>query len=113
MRCRIKSATASTPARRGEPARWACLCVVLICDCQRFQPSDREGNAAPFPSRVSPARCLEATKESLADHVESRMKVAELAKSAIGFPPMQRGASFGLSAIKEQIAAAMKKNAGN
>jgi arylsulfatase len=33
-------------------------------------------------------------------------KVADLAKSAIEFPPMQRGASFNLEAIRAQIAAA-------
>jgi arylsulfatase A-like enzyme len=38
-------------------------------------------------------------------------KVAELAKSAIEFPPLQRGASFGLSAVKEQIEEAVRKHA--
>jgi arylsulfatase A-like enzyme len=41
-----------------------------------------------------------------------QQKVAELAQSAIEFPPLQRGASFGLSAVKAQIEAAMAKNAG-
>jgi arylsulfatase A-like enzyme len=41
-----------------------------------------------------------------------QQKVEELAKTAIDFPPMQTGASFGLSAVKAQIAEAMKKQAG-
>jgi arylsulfatase len=41
-----------------------------------------------------------------------QQKVAELAQTAIDFPPMQAGASFGLSAVKAQIAEAMKKQAG-
>jgi arylsulfatase len=41
-----------------------------------------------------------------------QQKVAELAQTAIDFPPMQAGASFGLSAVKAQIAEAMKKHAG-
>lgn len=41
-----------------------------------------------------------------------QQKVEVLAKSAIEFPPLQAGASFGLSAVKEQIMDAIKKNAG-
>jgi arylsulfatase A-like enzyme len=41
-----------------------------------------------------------------------QQKVLELAQTAIDFPPMQKGASFGLSAVKAQIEAAIKKNAG-
>jgi hypothetical protein len=32
-----------------------------------------------------------------------QQKVAEMAKTAIEFPPMQKGASFNLDAVKEQI----------
>ncbi|MDB5650042.1 MAG: putative arylsulfatase [Hyphomicrobiales bacterium] len=38
-----------------------------------------------------------------------QQKVEELAKTAIEFPPMQRGASFGLSAVKAQIEDAMRR----
>jgi arylsulfatase len=41
-----------------------------------------------------------------------QQKVGELAKTAIEFPPMQHGASFGLSAVKAQIEEAAKKHAG-
>ena len=41
-----------------------------------------------------------------------QQKVEELAKSAIEFPPLQAGASFGLSAVKAQIMEAMKNHAG-
>jgi arylsulfatase len=41
-----------------------------------------------------------------------QQKVEELAKTAIDFPPMQAGASFGLSAVKAQIAEAMRKQHG-
>jgi arylsulfatase A-like enzyme len=41
-----------------------------------------------------------------------QQKVAELAKTALEFPPMQAGASFGLDSVKAQIAEAMKKQAG-
>ncbi|GAA5505966.1 arylsulfatase [Novipirellula caenicola] len=39
-------------------------------------------------------------------------KVAELAKTAIEFPPMQKGASFNLKAVKEQIQAAVQSHHG-
>jgi hypothetical protein len=39
-----------------------------------------------------------------------QQKVEELAKTAIEYPPMQRGASFGLSAVKSQIEDAMRKH---
>jgi arylsulfatase A-like enzyme len=38
--------------------------------------------------------------------------VAELAQTAIEFPPMQKGASFNLEAVKEQIEKAMQSHAG-
>ena len=37
-----------------------------------------------------------------------QQQVAKLAKTAIEFPPMQKGASFNLDAVKEKIADAMK-----
>ena len=36
-------------------------------------------------------------------------EVAKLAETAIEYPPMQRGASFNLDAVKAQIEEAMKK----
>ena len=39
--------------------------------------------------------------------------VGELAQTAIDFPPMQKGASFNLSQVKEQIEAAIKARAGD
>jgi arylsulfatase len=36
--------------------------------------------------------------------------VGKLAMSAIEYPPMQKGASFNLDAVKEKIAAAMAKH---
>ncbi|AUW46718.1 arylsulfatase [Rhizobium leguminosarum] len=41
-----------------------------------------------------------------------QQQVGELAKSAIEFPPMQKGASFNLDAVKAQIEEAMKAKAG-
>ncbi len=41
-----------------------------------------------------------------------QQKVAELAKTAIAFPPMQKGASFNLEAVKSQIEAAAKAHHG-
>jgi arylsulfatase len=38
-----------------------------------------------------------------------QQKVGELAKTALEFPPMQKGASFNLQAVKEQIEAAIAK----
>jgi arylsulfatase A-like enzyme len=38
-----------------------------------------------------------------------QQKVEELAKTAIDFPPMQRGASFGIAGVKAQIEEAMRK----
>jgi len=39
-----------------------------------------------------------------------QQKVEELAKTAIEFPPMQAGGSFGISAVKAQIEEAMRKH---
>ncbi len=38
--------------------------------------------------------------------------VGKLAQTAIDFPPMQKGASFNLEAVKEQIAKAQAAQAG-
>jgi hypothetical protein len=38
-----------------------------------------------------------------------QQKVGELAQTAIDFPPMQKGASFNLQAVKEQVEAAIAK----
>jgi len=38
-----------------------------------------------------------------------QQKVGELAQTAIEFPPMQKGASFNLAAVKEQVEAAIAK----
>jgi arylsulfatase A-like enzyme len=42
-----------------------------------------------------------------------QQEVAKLAKTATDFPPMQPGASFNLSAVKEKIEKAMSNRAGN
>jgi arylsulfatase len=39
-------------------------------------------------------------------------KVAELAKTAIEFPPMQDPASFNLEAVKQQVEATLKNQRG-
>ena len=42
----------------------------------------------------------------------SSRRVAELAKTAIDYPPMQDPASFNLDAVKKQIEAAIKNKPG-
>jgi len=44
--------------------------------------------------------------------VEVQQKVAQLAETAINYPPMQSPASFNLAAVKEKIDAAMKSHEG-
>jgi arylsulfatase len=44
--------------------------------------------------------------------VQVQQKVAELAQTAIDYPPMQAPASFNLAAVKEKIDAAMKSHEG-
>jgi arylsulfatase len=41
-----------------------------------------------------------------------QQRVAELAQTAIDYPPMQAAASFNLAAVKEKIDAAMKSHEG-
>jgi hypothetical protein len=41
-----------------------------------------------------------------------QQEVGKLAQTAIEFPPMQKGASFNLEAVKEQIEKAMQSHAG-
>jgi hypothetical protein len=41
-----------------------------------------------------------------------QQEVAKLAQTAIEFPPMQKGASFNLEGVKEQIEKAMQSQAG-
>lgn len=43
----------------------------------------------------------------------AQQQVAKLAQTALEFPPMQRGASFNLEAVKAQIEKAMKSQAGD
>jgi arylsulfatase len=42
-----------------------------------------------------------------------QQKVAELGQTAIDFPPMQKGASFNLEAVKAQIEKAIAARHGN
>jgi arylsulfatase len=44
--------------------------------------------------------------------VTVQQRVAELAKTAIDFPPMQAPASFNLEAVKAQVDEAIKNQAG-
>ncbi|NLS67509.1 arylsulfatase [Bradyrhizobium brasilense] len=44
--------------------------------------------------------------------VHAQQEVGKLAQTAIEFPPMQKGASFNLEAVKEQIEKAMQSHAG-
>jgi len=44
--------------------------------------------------------------------VDVQQKVAELAKTAIDFPPMQAPASFSLDAVKAKIDEAIKSREG-
>jgi arylsulfatase len=41
-----------------------------------------------------------------------QQEVGKLAQTAIDFPPMQKGASFNLEAVKEQVEKAMQSHAG-
>ncbi len=41
-----------------------------------------------------------------------QQEVAKFAETAIEFPPMQKGASFNLEAVKEQIRSAVQSRAG-
>ena len=41
-----------------------------------------------------------------------QQEVAKVAQTAIEFPPMQKGASFNLEAVKEQIEKAIQAQAG-
>ena len=42
-----------------------------------------------------------------------QQQVAKLAQTALDFPPLQRGASFNLEAVKAQIEAAIKSRTGD
>ena len=48
------------------------------------------------------------TNTDTADIDATVQQVAALAKTAIEFPPMQKGASFNLEAVKDQIEAAIQ-----
>jgi len=45
--------------------------------------------------------------------VFAQQEVARAGQSIIDYPPMQRGASFNLEAVKEEIQKAMKSHAGD
>jgi arylsulfatase A-like enzyme len=45
--------------------------------------------------------------------VAAQQEVARASQSVIDYPPMQRGASFNLEAVKEQVQQAMKSHTGN
>ena len=68
---------------------------------------------APDPSAIE--QRMAAMREQEANErrfVFVQRRVAELAKTAIEFPPMQKGASFNLEAVKAQIEAAVKARHG-
>jgi arylsulfatase len=44
--------------------------------------------------------------------VHMQQQVAKIAETTIEFPPMQRGASFNLDAVKAQVGAVMKAHSG-
>jgi arylsulfatase len=61
----------------------------------------------------SPAYMNEFFAREFWRFVYVQQKVGELATTAIDFPPMQKGASFNLQAVKEQIEAAIAKGHPN
>jgi hypothetical protein len=73
----------------------------------RLDPFER---TAWFKGNVGSTEYMEWYKFEFWRFVLVQQKVEELAKTAIEFPPMQAGASFGLSAVKAQIAEAIKKH---
>ena len=50
------------------------------------------------------------TRAELWRFVFVQQEVAKLAMTAIDYPPVQKGASFNLDAVKEKIAEAMKRH---
>ncbi|TAX74664.1 arylsulfatase [Rhizobium leguminosarum] len=72
----------------------------------RLDPFER---TAFFKGNVGSLEYMEWYKFEFWRFVLVQQKVEELAKTAIEFPPMQKGASFGIDAVKAQIAEAMRK----
>ncbi|RDL51160.1 Arylsulfatase [Ensifer sp. M14] len=75
----------------------------------RLDPFER---TAFFKGNVGSQSYFEWYKFEFWRFVLVQQKVEELAKSAIEFPPMQKGASFGIDGVKAQIAEAMRKQNG-
>jgi len=73
----------------------------------RLDPFER---TAWYKGNVGSLEYMEWYKYEFWRFVLVQQKVAELAQTAIDFPPMQRGASFGLSAVKAQVEQAIKKH---
>ena len=46
-------------------------------------------------------------------YLGAQQEVAQLAQTALEFPPLQKGASFNLSVVKEKVEKAMANRAGN
>ncbi|TBB75577.1 arylsulfatase [Rhizobium ruizarguesonis] len=72
----------------------------------RLDPFER---TAFFKGNVGSQEYFEWYKFEFWRFVLVQQKVEELAKTAIEFPPMQKGGSFGIDAVKAQIAEAMRK----
>lgn len=70
--------------------------------------------AAPFLRRRGRVRRTEPCRHTLElwRFVSVQQRVAELAKTAIDFPPMQAPASFNLEAVKARVDEAIKSQSG-
>ncbi|MGZ3434438.1 MAG: arylsulfatase, partial [Isosphaeraceae bacterium] len=71
----------------------------------RLDPFERTGLAGSFQN-------FDWFKYEFWRFVYVQQEVEKLAKTAIEFPPMQKGASFNLEAVKEQVLKASQSRAG-
>ena len=97
---------------KAQPGGWIGDTITLGCPVinnLRLDPFERTGF---HDGNLGSLEYFEWYKFEFWRFVLVQQKVEVLAKSAIEFPPMQAGASFGLSAVKAQIAEAMRKQAG-
>ena len=89
--------------------------------------SGRRGEPDGVPARLDPFERMTWPENGTLDGAQNyfswfqyefwryvfvQQEVAKLAQSAIEYPPMQKGSSFNLDAVKAQIEEAVKKQAG-
>jgi arylsulfatase len=92
-----------------QPNGWLGGTVVVdwpIITNLRLDPFERAGSAS------APPQLMDFLAHEFWRNVYVQQEVGKLAQSFVDFPPMQKGASFNIEGVKQQVEAALRKKMG-